>query len=163
MSNGRGIKNPSLGYNNLMAETESRTERAVKLDRLKRHVFHELLELTGRVFVVVKYSEEVLIGDRGFLPEEKENGLVLVLNKRMNFKWDDYGLDARLVFGTSPQHCIVPARHIIGVYSPELSSQFLCLTEDGPEDPPESVKDRPTAGEGASSKVVKVDFRRKRS
>ncbi|GMT47035.1 MAG: hypothetical protein IEMM0007_0601 [bacterium] len=137
---------------------EKREETDIRLNELKRHIFYELLDLTGRVFVVVRNAENVIIGNRGFLPEEEEKGLILVFNKGMKFTWDDYGIDARLVFGTNPQHCIVPAEHIMGVYCPALNSQFLCLTDIGPETAVAS-----TIGEKKSSKVVKVDFRKKKT
>jgi hypothetical protein len=55
------------------------------LNELKKTVFYELLNLAGRVLIVVRYSESVSVGNRGLLPEEKENGLVLVLTCRMHF------------------------------------------------------------------------------
>ncbi len=137
---------------------EKREETDIRLNELKRHIFYELLDLSGRVFVVVRNAENVIIGNRGFLPEEEEKGLILVFNKGMKFQWDDFGIDARLVFGTTPQHCIVPAEHIMGVYCPELNSQFLCLTDIGPETSLES-----TTREEKPSKVVKVDFRKKKT
>ncbi len=133
-------------------------EKGIRLNELKRHIFYELLDLSGRVFVVVRNAENVIIGNRGFLPEEEEKGLILVFNKGMQFQWDDFGIDARLVFGTTPQHCIVPAEHIMGVYCPELNSQFLCLTDIGPKPAVES-----TTGKEKPSKVVKVDFRKKKT
>ncbi len=147
-----------------MRNRGDRAEAGARLNELKRHVFYELLDIAGRVFVVVRKAEGVVIGNRGFLPEEEEKGLVLVFNSRMKFTWDEQGIDARLVFGTTPEHCIIPAEHVIGVYSPELNSQFLCLTESPPEErtaepPPEEVE---SSGPG-ESKVVKVDFRRKKT
>ncbi|GBE37015.1 hypothetical protein BMS3Bbin07_01170 [bacterium BMS3Bbin07] len=137
---------------------KNREETDIRLNELKRHIFYELLDLTGRVFVVVRNAENVVIGNRGFLPEEEEKGLILVFNRGMKFTWDDYGIDARLVFGTNPQHCIVPAEHIMGVYCPELNTQFLSLTDAGTETATES-----TTVEEKPSKVVKVDFRKKKA
>ncbi|MBI5213590.1 MAG: hypothetical protein HY957_09540 [Nitrospirae bacterium] len=94
------------------------------LNNLKKHIFFELLNLAGRAFVLVRYSDDVILGNRGFTAEEKENGIILVFNPRMNFLWDDYGITATLVFGTSPQKCFVPADAITAVYSPELNTQF---------------------------------------
>ncbi len=129
------------------------SEQLAGLNRLKREIFHQLLEIAGRVFVVVRYSEDVVIGKRGFLPEEKEKGLVLVFNRRMNFIWDDHGIDARLVFGTRPEHCLIPSEHVVGLYSPELNTQFL------------SLPDAPRQGGLSPEKdgrVIRVDFQRRR-
>jgi hypothetical protein len=132
-------------------------EIATGLDRLKKHVFYELLNLVGRVFIVVRYAEDVVIGNRGFLPEEKEQGIVLILNKRMDFTWSDWGIDAKLVFEKTPQHCLIPEEHIIGIYSPEINTQFLCLPATGESDTTED-----TAEEPHQAKVVKADFRKKK-
>lgn len=96
-----------------------------RLNELKKGIFFELLELAGRVFIVVDYQEDVIIGKRGFLPEEKERGLVLVFNKRMNFKWDKNILKATLVFGNTPEKCYIPVNAIAGVFSPDLRVQLL--------------------------------------
>ena len=139
---------------------ENTSQTVVTLNGLKRHIFYELLNLVGRVFVVVRYAEDVIIGKRGFLPEEKEKGIVLVFNKKTGVNWDDYGIDARLVFGTTPEHCIIPAEHVIGVYSPELNTQFLCMPETGTETNTDSTGHKE---EPEPSKVVKVDFRKKKT
>lgn len=96
-----------------------------RLNELKKDIFFELLELAGRVFIVVDYQEDVIIGKRGFLPEEKERGLVLVFNKRMNFKWDKNILKATLVFGNTTEKCYIPVNAIAGVFSPDLRVQLL--------------------------------------
>jgi hypothetical protein len=97
---------------------------AQSLTDLKKHVFFELLDLAGRVFVLVAYSENVIIGERGFLPEEKEKGLVLVFNARMKFEWDRQGISATLGFGTRTEKCFIPPESIISVFSPDLNAQF---------------------------------------
>lgn len=95
------------------------------LNSLKRHVFFDLMNLSGRAFILVQYSDNVILGNRGFTKEEKENGIILVFNPKMNFLWDEYGITATLVFGTSPQKCYIPDNDIIAVYSPDLNCQFL--------------------------------------
>jgi len=132
-----------------------------ELNKLKKEVFFSLLNTVGRVFIIVRHSDNVVIGKRGFLDEEKENGLVLVFNSRMNFRWEDRGIDAKLVFGTTPEHCIIPEEDIIGVYSPEASTQFLCTYETSQLRKQQGSPPEETAREG--EKVVKVDFRKKSS
>lgn len=147
------------------------------LNELKKKIFYDLLNLMGRVFVIVRYSEDVQIGTRGFLKPEKENGLVLVFNARMNFIWNENGLiEAKLVFGTKSEDCIIPVDHIIAVYSPELQTQFVTtyMTEvhnasapstivaSVPEEPEEKEDDGSTAAEQDTNKVLKVDFKKKK-
>lgn len=101
------------------------TDELIKrLNELKKHTFFELLELAGRVFIVVDYDENVVIGKRGFLPEEKERGLVLVFNQRMKFQWSEDALTATLVFGNIPEKCYIPVNSIAAIFSPDLRVQL---------------------------------------
>ncbi len=137
-------------------------ETAAGLNSLKKHVFHELLHIGGRVFVLVRYSEHVILGNRGLTADEMENGIVLVFNQGMKFQWDDYGITATLVFGSSPQKCFIPVDDIAAVYSSDLNAQFMALPVSG------KMRDFQTQSiirdEGASvvdGNVIKVDFTKK--
>ncbi|MFZ5995990.1 MAG: hypothetical protein ACOYW7_00645 [Nitrospirota bacterium] len=147
------------------------------LNNLKKHVFFELLQLAGRAFVLVRFSEDVVLGKRGFTAEEKENGIILVFNSKMNFTWDDYGITATLVFGTTPQKCFIPTDDIVAVYSSELNAQFITSFQstaslnkknDGSGKREENVSEkqdpgtRPQEEAVPSSNVINVDFTKKR-
>ncbi len=127
-----------------------------KLNELKKTIFHEMLGLAGRVFIVARYSEAVIIGNRGFTQDERKNGIVLVFNKSMNFTWDESGISSTLVFGTSPQKCFVPFDDIVAIYSPELQSQFITVLNNT------AVRHTEETEEEAGPNVVKVDFRKRR-
>ena len=123
-----------------------------------------MLDLAGRVFIVARYSENVIIGNRGITEDEKKNGIVLVFNTSMNFSWDDSGISSTLVFGTSPQKCFIPTDDIVAIYSPELNSQFITALPPRAETSDEQDKTVAEAREEeAGSKVVKVDFTKKRT
>jgi hypothetical protein len=96
-----------------------------KLNSIKRHLFFELMNAAGRVFVLVKHSENVVLGKRGFTADERDKGIILVFNPRMNALWDEHGITATLVFGSAPQKCFIPADDVVAVYSPELNAQFV--------------------------------------
>jgi hypothetical protein len=136
-----------------------------KMNALKKDVFYHMLDMAGRVFIVARFSENVMIGARGFTEEEKKNGIILVFNKSMNFSWDDAGITSSLVFGTSAQKCFIPVEDIVAIYSPELNSQFITPFQVPAETPQE--KDGGATGaeleDKTGSNVVKVDFRRKRA
>ncbi|GBE03066.1 hypothetical protein BMS3Bbin06_01634 [bacterium BMS3Bbin06] len=142
-----------------MAKISKDNDLTTGLNNLKKHIFNELMELVGRVFIIVGFSEDVKIGNRGFLPEEKEKGLVLVFNRGMSFRWHDWGIEAKLAFGSTPQECLVPIEHIIGIYSPEAGTQFLSLPEESTQQSEE--REGETQGNVEGSKVVKVDFGKK--
>ena len=129
-----------------------------KLNELKKKVFHEILDIVGRVFIVARYSEHVIIGKRGFTEEEKKDGIVLVFNVHMHFVWDESGISSTLVFGTTTQKCFVPSHDIIAVYSPELQCQFISAPQASQEMPPGKDK-----GEEAGPNVVKVDFSKRKA
>jgi len=132
-----------------------------EMNELKRKVFYEMLNLAGRVFILVRHSDNVIIGRRGFTDEEKKNGLILVFNQRMRFSWDDDGISATLVFGTTPERCFIPSEDIIFIFSPELRSQFVVSpeTEEKESDREDSIKKR---DEKVEDKVVRVDFSKKK-
>ncbi|MEW6379344.1 MAG: ClpXP protease specificity-enhancing factor SspB [bacterium] len=146
----------------------------LQLNELKKHTFYELLNMAGRVYLLVKYSENVVIGTRGFLPEEREHGLVLVLNTRMNFTWDEYGISVKLVFGETPHKCFIPADDILAIYSPELNSQLIVGPQQvleantTPEKSAEVTKtteemqETSFGDENRKHKVVRVDFQKKK-
>lgn len=125
---------------------------------LKKTVFLDLMRLAGRAFITVRYSSNAVIGSRGFLPQERRRGLVLVLNSRMQFSWTDLGIEATLVFGNTPQKCFIPTDDITSIYSPELGAQFVVdiLPRDA------ETKPREHSETTQAEKVVRVDFRKKR-
>src|SRR5208283_3160724 len=134
-------------------------ETAAGLNNMKKHVFFELLHIGGRVFILVRYSEHIVLGNRGLTEDERENGIVLVFNPGMNFQWDDYGITATLVFGSSPQKCFIPVEDIAAVYSSELNAQFTVLPMSGKMQ--DFQADSAVKAEGVSAfagNVIKVDF-----
>ena len=130
------------------------------LNELKKQVFYGFLDLAGRVFLLVEYVDGVIIGTRGFLPEEKEKGIVLVFNKNMDFQWSDAGISARLVFGTAPQQCVIPPNAIISIFSPDISAQFSVWPEKSATDGTTGASSE--GGPSSDGKVVKVDFQKKK-
>lgn len=134
-------------------------ETVSRVNKLKKQVFYELLQLAGRVFVLVRYSEHVVLGKRGFTPDEKENGIILVFNSRMNFQWDDYGITATLVFGTSPHKCFIPLDEISAIYSSELGTQFIVSPMSGKVEELKAGSAAEVKGSSESAgNVIKVDF-----
>lgn len=136
------------------------------LSELKKKVFFGFMEEVGRAYILIRHSEGVSIGRRGFLPEEKEKGLVLVLNEKMNFTWDETGISANLVFGSSAEKCFIPSEDIVAIYSPELDAQFLVSPEEKPgrDESPGEAEAAPEGEEGDRDpdKVIKVDFKKRR-
>ena len=132
---------------------------ARNLTDLKKHVFFELLDMAGRVFIHVRYSDDVLIGDRGFLAEEKEKGLVLVFNAGMKFEWNEQGISATLGFGPKTEKCFIPPESIISVFSPDLNAQFSVSPAAQEAGQRKQVVRK--VHSISKQKVIKVDFSKK--
>jgi len=92
--------------------------------RYLQNLFYEILNDYGKVYIVVKHSENTVIGMRGFSEEEKKKGMILVFSKK-NYKdliWSDDGsIRATLGFGLSnkPEKCFLHADDIVSVFSPD--------------------------------------------
>jgi len=134
---------------------------ARNLTDLKKHVFFELLDMAGRVFIHVRYSDDVLIGDRGFLAEEKEKGLVLVFNAGMKFQWNEQGISATLGFGPKTEKCFIPPESIISVFSPDLNAQFSVSPAAAAPKAGQSKQMLRKVHSLSKQKVIKVDFSKK--
>jgi len=134
---------------------------AENLAELKKQVFYDMLNIAGRVYIAIRCGDDVVIGRRGFLPEEKEKGLVLVFNKKMNFSWDDDGISVTLVFGTSPEKCFIPKKSITAIFSPELNATFSVIVKEVDQTAVSGTRlAAKTKPQG--KKVIKVDFKRKK-
>jgi hypothetical protein len=136
-----------------------------ELNELKRDVFFKLLGMAGRVFMLVRHSPSVIIGRRGFMEEEKQNGIMLVFNEKMNFVWDSLGIQATLAFGTNSEKCFIPPEDIVALYSPEMKVQLVVMPEDMMDEAPDAegpLEDEfEEAVESSSdSKVIRVDFKK---
>lgn len=141
---------------------ENDDEILKRINDLKKQIFFEILELAGRVFIIVDYDESVVIGKRGFLPEEKERGLVLVFNPRMNFKWEENRISAILVFGNTPEKCYIPINSISGVFSPDLRIQFSCPVFKVSKQNDESPQKLDTDEKIGKEKVIDISKLRKK-
>lgn len=94
-----------------------------------QHLFYELLNDYGQVYVVIKYSENSGIGNRGFTEEEKEKGLVLTFNTRnhKSLQWTEEGsITTTLGFGgnNKPEKCFLHFDDIVAVFSPYAKIRF---------------------------------------
>ncbi|MBI5847115.1 MAG: hypothetical protein HZB31_04070 [Nitrospirae bacterium] len=134
------------------------------LEELKKQVFYDLLNIAGRVYIAVRYGEDVVVGKRGFLPQEREKGLILVFNQKMNFIWDEFGISTTLAFGTTAEKCFIPQESIFTIFSPELNAQFTVDPGEQTKVPEKKAeKKMEIAGKKTLSdkKVISVDFKKK--
>lgn len=134
---------------------------ASSVNDLKKQIFYEMMNIAGRVFIQVRYSDDVIIGTRGFLSEEKDKGIIIVLNNRMDFTWDEAGISADLVFGSMRQKCFFPIDEVVSIISPELKAQFS-VSPDGQDRLQMAAGTDRRKKSGKGQKVIKVDFNKKK-
>jgi hypothetical protein len=113
-----------------------------------QHLFYELLNDYGQVYVVIKYSENSSIGNRGFTEEEKQKGLILTFNQRNHktLQWTEEGsVITALGFGSNnkPEKCFLHFDDIVSVFSPYAKIRVdrwdMWDTKDQPEAPEEKI------------------------
>jgi hypothetical protein len=130
-----------------------------------QNLFYDLLNDFGRVYVVVKYSENTTIGNRGFTEEEKENGLVLIFNLKnhKSLKWNEDGsIITALGFGAAnrPEKCYLHADDIVSVFSPDARVKYDRWDIRDAAGQSETIKDsKDEKSEG--EKIVSLDGFRK--
>jgi hypothetical protein len=129
---------------------------------MKKQIFYDMLDMAGRVFITVRHGEDVIVGRRGFLPQEKEKGIILVFNRGMTFTWNEEGISATLAFGSTAEKCFIPLDNIMTIFSPELNAQFTVFSEKKQNAGPQPGDDRTGEAAGSDEKVIKVDFSRKK-
>ena len=94
-----------------------------------QNLFYDLLNDYGQVYIVIRYSENSDIGNRGFTEEEKKKGIVLIFNPRnhKNLQWTEEGsIIAALGFGANnkPEKCFLHFDDIVSVFSPYAKVRF---------------------------------------
>jgi hypothetical protein len=130
---------------------------------LKKTVFFELLSLAGRVFIAVRYSENIDLGKKTFTEEEKRSGITLVFTDRMPIQWDDEGINTVLSFGSQTYRCFIPDETIFAIYSPDLRVQLTTAADealDHPEPKSECTAScrKKSGQQKESGKLISVDF-----
>jgi len=136
-----------------------------------QNLFYDLLNDYGRVFIMVKYSERTIIGNRGFTDEEKEKGLTLVFNNKnhKNLQWtEDGGIVAALGFSANNriENCFIHNEDIVSVSSPDAKVKFDRWDMwDVKESPEESKRSRePEKEKSAEEKIISLnDFKKSKN
>lgn len=97
--------------------------------RYVRNLFYDILNDYGQVYILVRHSENTIIGKRGFTDEEKNKGIILVFNQgnHKSLVWSEDGsIQATLGFGAGnrSEKCFIYADDIVSVFSPKAKIKF---------------------------------------
>lgn len=122
----RGLRLSLILRNPLQVSMTQMSMLMSDLNGLKEEIFSSFLDIAGRVYIVVQYSERTSLGKRKFQNHEIQSGITLVFNREMHFSWEPEGLYATLTFGTAAHKCFIHADDILSIYCPELNAQFTC-------------------------------------
>ena len=130
-----------------------------------QHLFYELLNDYGQVYLVIKHSENSRVGNRGFSDEEKKKGLVLIFTQKnhRNLQWgEDGSITTTLGFGSSnkPEKCFLHSEDIVAVFSPYAKIRFDRWDMWDEQVQPE-LGETSTDGKVRDEKVVSLDRFRK--
>ncbi len=133
-----------------------------------QRLFYDIWNDFGSVFLLVRYSDNTLIGRRGFTEDEKKKGLVLVFNNKTSnqLEWDAEGnVSCILAFGTSKENVSIHHDDLLGLFSPDAGIQFL-RTDAGEIEPvpgtePEAKQDND--GGGSRQVVSLKDFKKRKT
>jgi hypothetical protein len=133
-----------------------------------QNLFYDLLNDYGQVYMVVKFSDKTVVGNRGFTEEEKAKGLVLVFNRQnhKNLQWtEDGSVIATLGFGTGnrPEKCFFYCDDIASVFSAAAGVKFDIWNVAHDEGRPETSEGPVTSGKekARDQKIVSLDRFRK--
>ena len=137
--------------------------------RYLQNLFYDLLNDFGQVFIVVKYSEQTTIGNRGFSEEEKEKGLVLVFNQKnySRLQWTkDGSIVTTLGFGAHnrSEKCLIHSDDIISVFSPKAGvrlDRWDVWEQEPDQEEAESPGDDAAQQQSRGDKVVSLHRFRK--
>ena len=132
-----------------------------------QNLFYDLLNDYGQAYVVVKYSENTIIGKRGFTEEEKKKGIMLIFNRgnHKNLQWtDDGSIITTLGFGAGnrPEKCFLHFDDILSVFSPSVKIRLDRWDTWDIQGRPDEIKE-PMPDEEISDgkKIVSMDSFRK--
>ena len=127
-------------------------------------LFYDIWNDFGRVYLIVRYSDNTVIGKRGFTDEEKKQGLVLVFNDKTStaLNWDGEGnLSCVLAFGTRKEDVSIHHDDLLGLFSPDAGVQFS-RNDIGKEGP--AAAPGPDAAQGKQPQVVSMkDFKQRKT
>ena len=126
----------------------------MNLTVMRQHIFYSILEMVNKVYVTVKYSDDTQLPWSKDNIDSGETVLVFNDNNHKDLEWNQIYMSVILSFGSGPFNCVIPAKNIVNIYSPELNVSFSC------HDPFEDSKIIEVKKK-AKCKIVTIDFKKR--
>ncbi|AEI15112.1 hypothetical protein Flexsi_1462 [Flexistipes sinusarabici DSM 4947] len=139
------------------------------MSKFKKQVLELLFDFYDKFYMHVVPAGDIRIGERGFVGNESEHGLVLVFgaSSYKNLRWDNNALYADMRFSGKWESLVIPFQSIVTVFDdpgkPDFVFKFSMDTEKesgGNNKDKEKSADKSRV-KSSNGKIVKVDFSRK--
>jgi len=139
------------------------------MSKFKKQILELLFDFYDKFYMHVVPAGDIRIGERGFIGNESEHGLVLVFSASSykNLRWDENSLYADMRFSGKWESLAIPFQSIVTVFDdpgkPEFVFKFSVYIEKEPtgkNDEKEQSAEKSRV-KSSTGKVVKVDFSRR--
>jgi len=139
------------------------------MSKFKKQVLELLFDFYDKFYMHVVPAGDIHIGERGFLGNENEHGLVLVFSASSykNLRWDENALYANMRFSGKWESLVIPFQSVVTVFDdpgkPDFVFKFAVETE---KEPSSKNKEKEKSADksrvkSSNGKIVKVDFSRR--
>lgn len=127
--------------------------------KIKKAIFEVLLEEANTFYIHCINHPKLIIGDRGLLEKEKEEGIVLVLGpySYRNLHLDEKGISCEMNFAKW-EYVYIPYECIFRFFDKAGHCLFQFLVIQNSEEESEKKEEIP---QNDKEKVIKIDFTKK--
>jgi stringent starvation protein B len=97
------------------------------MKNFKKNIIMEVFKHYEKVYMHVAPLPEVVIGERGFVEKEKEEGIILVFGKESykDFEWDDDKVYVSMRFSGKWENLEIPIIAIQAIFNNPLKPDFI--------------------------------------
>ncbi len=130
----------------------------------KKNIILEVFKNFDRVYMHIAPLKEVIIGDRGFVDREKEDGIVLVFRQESykDFEWDDDKIYVSMRFSGKWENLEIPLNAIQAVFNDPLMPNFIFnFKVFVPEKKHDKTEEKENIGIKKNGNVISVNFGKK--
>lgn len=139
------------------------TKEEIEYNRkIKKSIFEVLLEEANTFYIHCIDHPQLVIGDRGLIGKEKEEGIVLVLGpySYRNLHWDEKGISCEMNFAKW-EYVYIPYESIFRFFDKAGQCLFQFLVIQNNEQELEKKEEALQKDQNEQEKVIKIDFTKK--
>lgn len=130
----------------------------------RKDILSTVFDNYDKFYMHVAPLEDVIIGKRGLLNQESEQGIVLVFGKSSykDFEWDEKFIYTTMKFGGAWEHLMIPINGIKAIFDDPVNPEFIFnfkVLESNTLNDTEKVKKKPQTIKDGN--VISLDFGKK--